>query len=192
MIDQSSTSTSGTNRSSSNPTTRPGDSASDLLGRANEAVSDAVSKVAEVAQDAGQQAKEHTASLAADAKAKGKEYLNQQVSSGADMARNVATSFKRAADDLDPNAPQVANFVRGAADRLTSFSEEMKDQSVDDLVRRASDFTRQQPLVVFGLASLTGFFLFRALKAKPDHSSTSSELNRPQGSHERMGSPYGS
>jgi ElaB/YqjD/DUF883 family membrane-anchored ribosome-binding protein len=192
MINPTSSSTGDSNRSSSNQTARPRDNASELLGRANEAVSDAVSKVAEVAQDAGQQAKEHVSSLAADAKAKGKEYLNQQVSSGADMARNVATSFKRAADDLDPNAPQVANFVRGAADRLTSFSDEMKDQSVDDLVRRASDFTRQQPLVVFGLASLTGFFLFRALKAKPDHSSASSELSRPQGSHERMGSSYGS
>jgi ElaB/YqjD/DUF883 family membrane-anchored ribosome-binding protein len=188
MINQTPSSTSNTNRSSSNPTARASDSTSELVGRANEVVS----KVAEVAQDAGQLAKEHVSSLAAEAKAKGKDYLNQQVAVGADMAQNVAKSFKRAADDLDSNAPQVANFVRGAADRLSSFSEETKDQSVDDLVRRASDFTRRQPAVVFGIASLTGFFLFRALKAKPDHSSTSRDLSGPKGPGERMSNPYGS
>jgi hypothetical protein len=57
--------------------------------------------------------------------------------------------------------------VRTAADRLDSFSDDIRDQSVDDLLRTASDFTRRQPAFVFGLASLTGFFLFRALKAKP-------------------------
>ena len=41
----------------------------------------------------------------------------------------------------------------------------MRDQSVEDFWRSASDFTRKQPAVVFGLASLAGFLLFRVLKA---------------------------
>jgi hypothetical protein len=92
---------------------------------------------------------------------------DRQISTGADLASNMAESIKRAADSLNPKAPQIASFVRTAADRLDSFSDDIRDQSVDDLLRTASDFTRRQPAFVFGLASLTGFFLFRALKAKP-------------------------
>jgi len=137
----------------------------DFRAKANEAMS----KVADVAQQASAQAKQQASSLAADAKEKTKGYFNQQVSSGADLASNVAKSIECAADNLDPKAPQIANFVRGAAERLETFSDDIRDQSVDDLLRTASDYTRRQPALVFGLASLAGFFLFRALKAKPSH-----------------------
>jgi ElaB/YqjD/DUF883 family membrane-anchored ribosome-binding protein len=138
---------------------------------------EAMNKVADAAQQVGEQAKQQASSLAADAKEKTKGYLNQQVSTGADLANHMAESIKCAADNLDPKAPQIASLVRSAADRLNSFSDEMREQSVDDLLRTASDFTRHQPAVVFGLASLTGFFLFRALKAKPSHASGGSRAD---------------
>jgi hypothetical protein len=47
--------------------------------------------------------------------------------------------------------------VRGAADRVEEFSRAIRGQSVDELMRTASDFTRRQPALVFGLASLAGF-----------------------------------
>jgi ElaB/YqjD/DUF883 family membrane-anchored ribosome-binding protein len=135
----------------------------DLRAKANEAVD----KVTDAAQRAGDQVKQQASSLAADAKEKTKGYFNQQVSTGADLASNMAESITCAADNLDPKAPQIASFVRSAAERLDRFSGEIREQSVDDLLRTASDFTRRQPAVVFGLASLMGFFLFRALKATP-------------------------
>jgi hypothetical protein len=61
----------------------------------------------------------------------------------------------------------MADFVRDAADRVETFSHDMRGQSVEQLMGKASDFTRKQPALVFGLASLAGFFLFRVLKAKP-------------------------
>jgi hypothetical protein len=48
---------------------------------------------------------------------------------------------------------------------VEGFSRDMRDQSVEDLWRTASEFSRKQPAVVFGLASLAGFLLFRVLKA---------------------------
>jgi ElaB/YqjD/DUF883 family membrane-anchored ribosome-binding protein len=168
-------------------------------------VNEAMSKVADVAQQAGNQAKQQAYSLAADAKEKTKGYFNQQVSTGADLTSHMAESIKCAADNLDPKAPQIASLVRSAADRLNSFSDEMREQSVDDLLRTASDFTRRQPAVVFGLASLTGFFLFRALKAKPSHppggsraddwsmtpSSGNHPMSRASGLDEPMSRTYG-
>jgi hypothetical protein len=43
----------------------------------------------------------------------------------------------------------------------------LRGKSADELLRSASDFTRRQPALVFGLASVAGFLLFRIFKAKP-------------------------
>ena len=132
---------------------------------------EAVSKLADVAQQAGSQAKQAASSLASDANQRAKGFLNQQVASGADLVGHVANSVRSAADNLDHSAPQIANLVRGAAERVEEFSDDMRGKSVDELMRTASDFTRRQPALVFGLASLAGFVLLRVLKSNsPDNS----------------------
>ena len=145
----------------------PGPKSQDVRGKAGEAVS----KLADVAQQAGSQAKQTASSLASDANQKAKGFLTQQVASGADLAGHVADSARCAADNLDQNAPQLADLVRGAAKRVEEFSRDLRGQTVEDLVRTASDFTRRQPAVVFGFASLAGFLLFRVLKSNPPRSS---------------------
>ena len=160
---------SGTNISSSqsaSQSARPGQPGSEQGIRAK--AGEAVSKLADVAQQAGTQAKEAASSLASDANDKAKGFLTQQVASGADLAGHVADSVRSAADSLDRSAPQLANFVRSAAERVEEFSEDMRGKSAEELMRTASDFTRRQPALVFGLASLAGFVLLRVLKSNPD------------------------
>jgi ElaB/YqjD/DUF883 family membrane-anchored ribosome-binding protein len=140
--------------------------------------SEAVSKLADVAQQAGSQAKQTASSLASDANQKAKGFLNQQVASGAELAGHVANSARCAADNLDQNAPQLAELVRGAAKRVEEFSRDLRGHTVEHLVRTASDFTRRQPAVVFGFASLAGFLLFRVLKSNPPSSSEDSYHRR--------------
>ena len=125
----------------------------------------AVSKLADAPQQAGSQAKQTASSMAAEATQAAKGFLDSQVAAGADLAGHVAESVRSAADKLEADAPQIAGLVRGAADGVERFSRDMRDQSVKDLWSTASDFTRKQPAVVFGLASLAGFLLFRVLKA---------------------------
>jgi ElaB/YqjD/DUF883 family membrane-anchored ribosome-binding protein len=136
---------------------------------------EAVSKLADVAQQAGSQAKQAASSVASDANQKAKGFLNQQVASGADLVGHVADSVRSAADNLDHSAPQLAGVVRGAAERVEEFSKDMREQSVEELVRTASDFTRRQPALVFGLASLAGFVLLRVLKSNPPSNSRDSQ-----------------
>ena len=143
---------------------------SDLSRQVRGKASEAMSAATEAAQQAGSQAKEAVRSLASEANQQTKGYLTGQVSAGADLARHFADSIKCAADNLEPKAPQLARLVRGAADRVQDVSSGMRGKSADDLIQGASDFTRRQPAVVFGLASLAGFFLFRVLKAKPSES----------------------
>jgi ElaB/YqjD/DUF883 family membrane-anchored ribosome-binding protein len=135
----------------------------DMRGKAGETVS----KVAEAAQQVGNQAKQAAASLASEANQKAKGMLNQQVAVGADLVGHVADSAKTAADSLEQKAPQLAGLVRNAADRIEDFSRDIRGQSVDELIKAASNFTRRQPALVFGLASIAGFMLFRVLKSSP-------------------------
>jgi ElaB/YqjD/DUF883 family membrane-anchored ribosome-binding protein len=96
-----------------------------------------------------------------------KALLDEKVSDGADIVGHLASSAQCAAEDLDKNSPQLAGLVRGVADRLDNYATDLRDQSVDQLVRAASNYTRRQPAVVFGLAALAGFFALRTIKSTP-------------------------
>lgn len=91
--------------------------------------------------------------------------LDQQVIRGAKTITNVAQSARRAADELESDAPQIAGLVRGIADRVEEYSHQLENQSITDIYQSASDFTRRQPAVVFGIAALTGFLALRTLKS---------------------------
>lgn len=93
-----------------------------------------------------------------------KTLLTDQVGSGADVMANFATATRKAADELDTGSPQAARFVRGVADRLDDYAGTLRNQSVDDLARAASDYTRRQPALVFGVAALAGFLVVRTFK----------------------------
>jgi hypothetical protein len=115
--------------------------------------------------------------------------LDQQITRGAIMMTNVARSARRAADELDTDAPQVAGLVRGVADQVEQYSRSLENQSVTDVYQAASDFTRRQPAVVFGIAALAGFFALRTVKS----SSTSSRRgSRGSQSREFRGEFHGS
>jgi ElaB/YqjD/DUF883 family membrane-anchored ribosome-binding protein len=129
--------------------------------------SEAAARISDAAQQATQQAKQSASDVASTVTHQVKDILNQQVGTGADMVGHLAHSAQRAAEDLDDNAPQLAGLVRGLAGRIEGMADEMRDRSVDELVRAASDFTRRQPALVFGLAALAGFFVLRTVKSAP-------------------------
>ena len=110
---------------------------------------DAAAKVADAAREAGGEAMQAASSLASDVTEQAKGFFNMQVSG----------------ESLDETAPQLAGLVRNVAERAEEFSHDLREQTVDDLIKRASDFTRKQPALVFGLASLAGFLAFRVLKS---------------------------
>ncbi len=150
----------------------------DGLGqRTAKAASDALSSATAMAGDAATKATQAASETAATVTHQVKELLDRQVGSGADMVGRVAGAVKRAAQELDRDAPHLAGLVRTAADRMDGYAGDFRDQSVDQLVRTASDFTRRQPAMVFGLAALAGFFALRILKSTP--SSVSSPPIQP-------------
>jgi hypothetical protein len=129
------------------------------------------SKIADAAREAGGQAKQAASSLTSDATKQAKGFLNMQVTAGADMVAHVVDSARIAAENLEPEVAQLAGLVRSVADRAEEFSQDLRGQTVEDLIRTASEFTRKQPALVFGLASLAGFLAFRVLKSRPPEES---------------------
>jgi hypothetical protein len=175
-------------------TTHPADTGArntGTFGEVRERAGEAVSKFAELAQQAGEQAKETASSLAAEANQKAKGLLNQQIETGADLVNEIAGAARQAARSLEPSAPQLAELVRGAADRAEGLSRDLRGQSVDDLIRTASDFTRRQPALVFGLASLAGFLAFRVFKAGQPNGFQSNQQQQPEWAYQSQRDRFG-
>ena len=151
------------------------DSAGKALGAkvASEAFSSAPSMEGAAAKKAKQ------ADAAATVPEQVKQLLDRQVSSGADIIGHVAGAVKRGAQELDRDAPQLAGMVRTAAEQMNGYADGLRDQSVEQLMSAASDFTRRQPAVVFGLAALAGFFVLRTLKSTPSSSSVAAPPIQP-------------
>jgi hypothetical protein len=140
-----------------------------LLKSAGNVASDAAARLSDAAQAAGRGAKDAASGLAVEANQNVKSLLNNQLVAGADLAGHLAQAARAAADNLVPNAPQLAGIVRTTANSIDDFSGTMRDHSADELFQAASQFTRRQPAAVFGAAALAGFFLFRILKAGSKH-----------------------
>jgi ElaB/YqjD/DUF883 family membrane-anchored ribosome-binding protein len=107
--------------------------------------------------------------------------MDEQVVRGAQSMTTVAKSARRAADELETAAPQIAGLVRGVADRVEDYSRNLETQSAADIYEAASDFTRRQPAVVFGLAALAGFFALRTIKNSSTRSGRGSPVNSSRG-----------
>jgi hypothetical protein len=96
-----------------------------------------------------------------------KNMLDRQIGSHISAAAVLAGAVKRAADDIEQKSPLAAGFVRKLSDRVEEFALTYEDETVEQLVRSASDFTRREPALVFGLAAFAGFLVFRTLNSVP-------------------------
>jgi len=160
-----STSSAGTGGAGSSGA-RP-DNAADIGAAKGMTAGDAVATVTKSLKDAGEQTRKAAASLASEAGEQAKHLIDEQVSVGAEVADEIAHSFRLAADNLASTAPLFAGFARLAADRVEAFSDTVRDQTAEELLATASNYVRERPMIVFGAAATCGFVLFRLLKAMP-------------------------
>jgi hypothetical protein len=90
--------------------------------------------------------------------------LNEQIGSGATSAGRLADAMRVAAGDLSRESPLLASVVRTLAGNVDGYAERLENQTVEQLTKTASDYTRRQPALVFGLAAVAGFFAFRTFR----------------------------
>ena len=148
-----------------NPNTQIG---SDTRGKSlGEAASAAAQNVTEIARDTGAQAKQAVLETAASARDQVKDIIDRQLETGVEAAGRLANSARIAANDLEKHSPLMAGLVGALATKIDGYAENMEGRTVDHLLYSATDLTKRQPALVFGLAALAGFFVYRAIKNAP-------------------------
>ena len=139
--------------------------------------------------DAAENAKQFAADAAESVTGRARHLVDSQIGAGADLIVAIAGAAQRASTELETERPQIAKLVHSVADRVDDYSDQLRDQSVADLVR--GQFTRRQPALVFGLAALAGFVAWRVVKTAPASSSENSSPSLQPYSENRTRHGYG-
>jgi hypothetical protein len=123
------------------------------------------SEFKETAQAAGKAVREQAATFADDVSHELGKKVDEQKTRGIEGMRAFAQAIKTAAQELDEQSPQVARYVRDAADRVQSLSGNIEGRNITELMRSASDLAKSQPTMFFVGAVAAGFALSRFLKS---------------------------
>jgi alkanesulfonate monooxygenase SsuD/methylene tetrahydromethanopterin reductase-like flavin-dependent oxidoreductase (luciferase family) len=135
------------------------------MAKTGAAANDAFSRASDTVRDTAEKAKQAASDTASTVTDQVKELLDRQIGNGANMAGQFASSARLAANDLDQHSPVMAGLVRTVANKIDDYADDLQDRTVEQLTRTASDFTRRQPALVFGVAAVAGFFVFRTVRS---------------------------
>jgi len=153
--------------SSSSTSPRYNTSGSDRLATAAEDVLQGTSQVADAAKQATSEAGERLTITMEDQKRAGAERLAQ-------LARAALT----AAQQLDRDSPEFAGYIRGAAQQVQGFSEQLRTRNVKELFNEFQSFAKRHPTAFLGATALTGFALSRFFKSSSDPGNSTSTGQR--------------
>jgi hypothetical protein len=107
-------------------------------------------------------------------KERGKEQLEAQKRSAAEQGSKVADALERATEELDGSELSgVATYTGGAATKIRSFADALRNRNIEDLMHDARMAARRNPELFFAGAIGAGILLSRFFKA--------SERKRPRG-----------
>jgi hypothetical protein len=84
---------------------------------------------------------------------------------GADAVAGVARTAQALADTVAPDSPAIADYVRGAGQKIDRLANDLREKKVGDLLASAAEFGRSQPVIMLAGAALIGFALSRVVKA---------------------------
>jgi hypothetical protein len=116
----------------------------------------------------------------------------EQKGAGADYVGNLAQTMRRAAGEFDADVPLAATYIRKAADQVTNAAEALREGNLNDLIRGAQSFARNQPTAFLGLAVLAGFGAIRFLKSASDEKDESNPSNPTAREDDSQSAGFGS
>ena len=140
----------------------------DLRADADAVISEARNLAANVAGEATDQAQhlaEQAKAQVAEVAEKAKGMAAQQKDMIAGHLGGVADAVERVASDLEGEAAPAAGYARTIADSARKIASVVEDNDVDDIMTKAQDFGRRQPVAFLGAAALLGFAASRFVTA---------------------------
>jgi hypothetical protein len=84
---------------------------------------------------------------------------------GAEGVAQAARTAQAIADQVAGDIPAVAEYVRGAAQKIDRLANDLREKKVGELLTSATEFGRSQPVIMLAGAALVGFALSRLIKA---------------------------
>jgi hypothetical protein len=134
----------------------------DLSTRASGSIA---SEVKESARTAGQAVGDQAMAFVSDLGEQVSKKVDDQKLRGVEAIRALAGAADTAAQQLEQQSPQVAGYVRGAAERVRGLSKTIEERNLSELLRNATDAAKSNPAAFFAGAVLAGFALSRFLKS---------------------------
>jgi hypothetical protein len=133
----------------------------DLKDRASDFASSAARDIKERASGLAETAK----GMASGAQEKLLGAVEEQKKAGAQQVRGIAQAVRTAADGLESEIPQAAQYVRRAAEQIDYISDALERRDMGELVGQVQDFARRHPTAFLGATVIAGFALIRFLKS---------------------------
>jgi hypothetical protein len=96
---------------------------------------------------------------------KAEDIADRSKAAGADAVAGVARTAQALADTVAGDSPALAEYVRGAGQKIDRLASDLRDKKVGDLLTSAAEFGRSQPVIMLAGAALVGFALSRLIKA---------------------------
>ena len=96
---------------------------------------------------------------------KAEEVADRSRQAGAEGVTRAARTAEAVADSVAGEVPAVAEYVRGAAQKIERLAGDLREKKVGELLSTAADFGRSQPVAMLAGAALVGFALSRVIKA---------------------------
>ena len=112
---------------------------------------------------------------------KAEDIANRSKAAGASAVAGVARTADALADTVAPNSPAIAEYVRGAGQKIDRLASDLRDKKVGDLLSSAAEFGRSQPIIMLAGAALIGFALSRVVKAGVATAPADTASNAPGG-----------
>ena len=101
------------------------------------------------------------------------EVADESKQAGADAVAGLGRTASTIADSVAEQSPALADYVRGAGEKIDRLATDLRDKKVGDLMTSAVEFGRSQPIAMIAGAVLVGFALSRLIKAGVAAPSTS-------------------
>jgi len=114
-----------------------------------------------------QTAKEQASAAVAPIRDNARTVVEEQKERGASRIDSLAQAIRGAANQLDEEIPQAAGYVNAAAGQLERVSSLLRDNSVEELMGKATDLAEERPVVFVAGALAIGFVLARLLRSTP-------------------------
>jgi hypothetical protein len=103
--------------------------------------------------------------VGADAVGKVESVAEDTKKAGLEQVQQLTGTAQKVADDLQAQAPMLADYIRDAAKQVERMGENLRERSVGDLLQSATEYGRQQPMLFFAGAAIMGFALARFVKS---------------------------